>query len=101
MRHHVSKHHPSGVRWKLEAVLGAAPLVLRVEFQVIVKAQHEAIVCGAPYNWKTRGPQKAAKYRSSGLAGNLRQPRVHRISARQRLERIRRHPNPWLGGIHI
>src|SRR5437660_856405 len=98
MRNHIGKYHPGGVWRKLEAVLGAAPLVLRVEFQVIVKAQHEAIVCGAPYNWKTRGPQKAAKDGSIGLAGNLWQPGVHRISARQRLERIRRQPNPRLGG---
>src|SRR5258707_4902974 len=94
MRNHIGKHHPGGVRWKLEAVLGAVPLVLSVELQVIVKAQHEAIISGALRHREPRRAQKAAEYRSIGLAGNLWQPRVHRILPRQRLERGRRHPNP-------
>src|ERR1700722_5018068 len=44
MRHHIGEHHPRRVRRELEPVLCAAFLILAVEFQIIMEAQHEPVI---------------------------------------------------------
>ncbi len=77
MRHYVGEHHPGRVRRKLKAVLRAVLLVLAIELQIIMKPQHEPVICRPLRFHPAKRAQHPVCERPLGM---LRHPTVPRPS---------------------
>src|ERR1700733_7241093 len=101
MRHTVRIDKPSGHWRKFHANLWRIGLIGGVFFQVIVKVQHEAVVCGAVRNGRAERARNCGPSRSVTGGGKAREPRILCEMLGEHGKILANIPNAGLGGMNI